>query len=108
MTKRPLRLFTAILAALVLAASCSTTRVLSEGEYRLARNKVDVTNSKSFDSGGLNQYIKQQPNSSFLGISPLVSIYNWASPEDNRFFARMCRKIGTPRSCTARMPSSPA
>ena len=96
MTKRPLRLFTAILAALVLAASCSTTRVLSEGEYRLARNKVDVTNSKSFDSGGLNQYIKQQPNSSFLGISPLVSIYNWASPEDNRFFARMCRKIGTP------------
>ena len=95
MRNRPYRLFTAILAVLVLAASCSTTRVLSEGEYRLAKNKIQVTNSKKFHSGELNQYIKQQPNSSFLGLSPLLSIYNWADPDKETFFARMCRKLGT-------------
>ena len=37
----------AILAAIVLAAalsfSCSTTRVLEDGQYRLAKNKVEIT-----------------------------------------------------------------
>ena len=95
MRNRPQRLFTAMLAALVLAVSCSTTRVLSEGEYMLAKNKVAVTNSKRFDSGGLSQYIKQQPNATLLGWNPLLSIYNWASPADDSFWGRMCRKIGT-------------
>ena len=95
MRNRPYRQFTALLAALVLAASCSTTRVLSEGEYRLAKNRVEVTNSKRFDSGELSQYVKQQPNSTFLGWNPLLSIYNWASPDNDSFWARTCRKIGT-------------
>ena len=95
MRNRPQRLFTAMLAALVLAVSCSTTRVLSEGEYMLAKNKVAVTNSKRFDSGGLSQYIKQQPNAALLGWNPLLSIYNWASPADDSFWGRMCHKIGT-------------
>ena len=95
MRNRPHRQFTALLAALVLAASCSTTRVLPEGEYRLAKNHVEVTNSKRFDSGELTQYVKQQPNSTLLGWNPLLSIYNWASPDDDRFLARTFRKIGT-------------
>jgi outer membrane protein assembly factor BamA len=90
------RQFTALMAVLVLAASCSTTRVLSEGEYRLAKNRIEVTNSRKFDSGGLSQYIKQQPNSTLLGWNPLLSIYNWASPDNDSFAARLCRKIGTP------------
>ena len=95
MRNRPYRLLTALMAALVLAVSCSTTRVLSEGEYMLSRNKVAVTNSKRFDSGGLSQYVKQQPSSTILGWNPLLSIYNWASPADTSFWGKMCRKVGT-------------
>ena len=89
------RQLTALAAILVLAASCSTTRVLSEGEYRLARNSVEITNSKKFDSGEITQYIKQQPNSTLFGWNPLLILYNWASPESDGFFARMCRTLGT-------------
>ena len=89
------RQLTAIAAILMLAVSCSTTRVLSEGEYRLDKNRIEVTNSKKFDAAGLNQYIKQQPNSSLFGWNPLLSIYNWASPDNNSIFARICRAIGT-------------
>ena len=95
MRNRLHRQLTALLAVMVLAASCSTTRVLSEGEYRLAKNRIEITNSKRFDSGELSQYIKQQPNSTLLGWNPLLSIYNWASPDNERFLARMCRKLGT-------------
>ena len=89
------RLFTALAAVLVLAVSCSTTRVLSEGEYMLSKNSIEVTNSKKFDPSSLNQYIKQQPNSTLFGWNPLMSVYNWAAPDDESGMARFLRKIGT-------------
>ncbi|MBR6212667.1 MAG: BamA/TamA family outer membrane protein [Bacteroidales bacterium] len=95
MRNRLHRQFAAFLAFLMLAVSCSTTRVLSEGEYRLAKNSIEVTNSKKFDSGGLNQYIKQQPNSTLFGWNPFIYIYNWVSPDNESGWARFCRTIGT-------------
>ena len=95
MRNRSYRLLTALMAVLVLAVSCSTTRVLPEGEYRLAKNRIEVTNSKKFDPSGLNQYIKQQPNSTILGWNPFLSVYNWASPDNDSGMARILRKIGT-------------
>ena len=95
MRNRLYRLLPALAATLLLAASCSTTRVLPEGEYRLAKNRIEVTNSKKFDPAGLNQYIKQQPNSTLFGWNPFLSMYNWASPENEGFFARLCRSLGT-------------
>ena len=91
----PYRLLPAILAMLVLAVSCSTTRVIPEGEYRLARNGIEVTNSKKFDPSSLNQYIKQQPNSTLFGWNPFLSMYNWADPDKDTGMARFLRKIGT-------------
>ena len=42
------RLF--LIASVLLAAvSCSTTRVLQDGEYRLAKNTVNVVNDKKFN-----------------------------------------------------------
>ena len=35
-----------LLTAAMTAVSCSTTRVLQEGEYRLARNKIEVSGEK--------------------------------------------------------------
>ena len=86
----------ALAAVLALAASCSTTRVLSEGEYMLASNNIEVTNSKKFDPSSLNSYIRQKPTSTLFGFNPFLSIYNWVSPDDDSGWARFCRKIGTP------------
>ena len=36
---------------LLMALSCSTTRVLQEGEYRLARNRIEVINDSRFSLG---------------------------------------------------------
>ena len=51
-----------LLTAAMTAVSCSTTRVLQEGEYRLARNKIEVSGEKNFNAGKLEPYIKQKAN----------------------------------------------
>ena len=45
-------------------ASCSTTRVLADGECRLARNEVHIGGDAKLNAGNLSQYVKQKPNSS--------------------------------------------
>ena len=95
MRMHPYRLLPAILAVLMLAVSCSTTRVIPEGEYRLAKNDIEITNSKKFDPSSLNQYIKQQPNSTLFGWNPFLSVYNWADPDKDTGMARILRKLGT-------------
>ena len=51
--------------------------------------------SKKFDPSSLNQYIKQQPNSTLFGWNPFMSIYNWADPDKETGMAKFLRKIGT-------------
>ena len=82
---------------LCMLASCSTTRSLQEGEYRLAKNTVNVTNGKNSDAKDVQSYIKQKPNPSFaFGWNPFLVVYNWAGRYDNNFLDRLCHKIGTP------------
>ena len=69
MKKGPI-IFSAIATA-ILAASCSTTRVLQDGEYRLAKNKISVSNDKKFNANSLEPYLKQKPNSYFLFDPPI-------------------------------------
>ena len=82
-----------LLLAGLAAVACSTTKVLREGEYRLAGNKVEITNDRRFNANELNPYILQKPNSSVIfGWSPFLYVYNWgkADPEKGGLF----RKIG--------------
>ena len=84
-----------MLSVVMLAVSCSTTRTLAEGEYRLAKNSISVTNSDDFNTSSLGQYIKQEPNSYFLfGWNPFLNIYNWAAEDNDSGWARFCHKIG--------------
>ena len=79
---------------LLLAASCSTTRVLAPGQYRLEKNELIATGDPSFNTSELTPYLRQQPPSSLLfGWDPFLSIYNWSDGSD-RFFSRLFRKIG--------------
>ena len=49
-----------VLAALSMI-SCSTTRVLQDGQYRLAKNKIEIKNDRKFNPNQLQSYLKQKP-----------------------------------------------
>lgn len=87
------RIFFSLILAAVLAAGCSTTRVLGEDEYQLARNSIKVDKA-GVDASELNSYVRQKPNSSFLfGWNPSVAIYNMAGTSTSGF-ANFLRKMG--------------
>ena len=87
------RVITAMLVALSFL-SCSTTRVLQEGEFRLAKNKIIITNDKDFNPNNLNDYLQQKPNSYFIfGWNPFLNIYNWSNGK-GRGWDKFVQKIG--------------
>lgn len=89
--------FIALLVASALSAvSCSTTRLLGDGQYRLAANKVTVEGDASFRAGEVSRYIKQKPNSSFIfGWNPFLSLYNLSGRDTSKVVNRIIRSLGT-------------
>ena len=58
-----------LITALIIFAACSTTRVLQDGEYRLAKNRIIVEDeSKEFNVSKLEPYLKQKPPSAPVNI----------------------------------------
>ena len=96
MSPKQLILSLSVLSAAFLAAvSCSTTRVLGENEYRLAGNKVEITNSKRFNPKEVQSYIKQKPNTYLIGRwNPLLVLYNWSGTDTGKASTRFIRKMG--------------
>ena len=86
------RIIYVVLAAVVLY-SCSTTRVLQDGEYRLQKNSLQVTNDRKFNSRSLEPYIKQKPNSTFLGWNPFLNLYNMANGK-GKGWDKFVNKVG--------------
>ena len=84
-----------ILSALsaLLLLSCSTTRVIPAGQYRLAENKVKVE-GKAVRSSELTSYLTQKPNTTLLGFTPGVALYNWADTSDT-WWNRLIRSLGS-------------
>ena len=91
--KVALRIF--LFASIILAAlSCSTTRVLEDGQYRLAKNKINIENSKTFNPAVLEPYLKQKPNSYFIfGWNPFLNLYNWSNGKGGGW-DRFVQKLG--------------
>ncbi|MGN0190307.1 MAG: POTRA domain-containing protein, partial [Candidatus Cryptobacteroides sp.] len=84
-----------LIAVLLAVSSCSTTRVLRDGEFSLAGAKVSVTNDKNFKESELTPYIQQKPNNNFLfGWNPFVSVYNWSNGKGGPW-DRFVQKLGT-------------
>ena len=78
----------------LLLHSCSTTRVLQDGEYRLAENDIVVTNDKTFNTKSIEPYLKQKPNSYFIfGWNPFLNVYNWTNGK-GKGWDKFIRKIG--------------
>ena len=79
---------------LSLLSSCSTTKVLQDGEFRLARNTLSVTNDKTFNTARIEPYLKQKPNSYFIfGWNPFLNVYNWSNGKGGGW-DRFVQKIG--------------
>ena len=72
--------------------SCSTTKLLPDGTYRLVSNKVTFEGEK-LSPAEVTSYIRQQPNKGqVFGWSPALSIYNWSNGSGkgiNRFWEAM-------------------
>lgn len=86
------RIYAIVLAALA-AVSCSTTKVLSEGECRLVENKVVVVGDGP-SASELQAYIKQKPNDYFIGKwNPFLYVYNWTTGKGTGW-DRFVEKLG--------------
>ena len=80
--------------ALIATFSCSTTRVLQDGDYRLARNKITITNDSEFNPNTLEPYLKQKPNPAFiLGWNPFLYVYNWSNG-NGKAWDKLVQSIG--------------
>ncbi len=87
--KSGLKFISMAVAALALI-SCSTTRALQDGEYRLTKNRIRIENDRDFNPNQLNKYLKQNEN---LGWSPFLYVYNWTNGK-GRGWDRLMKKIG--------------
>lgn len=96
MMKKLLKIALTGLACSLMAISCSTTRVLQEGQKRLQSNELIVVNpSPDFNVNSVSAYVRQTPNSSFFGLNPFLSIYNWSDGKD-KGIKGLFKKIGEP------------
>jgi len=78
----------------LLVSSCSTVKVVPEGEYRLKKNSIEVLNTGRIKEADLLSYVRQKPNSEFLlGWNPFLSIYNWSNGTGNGW-DRFVTKLG--------------
>jgi len=83
----------AILFAAFAAFSCSTTRVLQEGECRLVENNI-VIDGKGPATSDLLPYVKQKPNDYFIGNwNPFLYVYNWSSGNGTKW-DKFVEKLG--------------
>ena len=77
----------AILA--VISLSCSTTRALQDGEFRLAKNRIEIINDKEFNPNVLSPYLKQK----HLGWTPFQYIYNWTNGK-GKSWDKLVKRVG--------------
>lgn len=94
-TERCSRACMAVLAALLLVA-CSPAKFVPDGSYLL--DKVEIkTDVRDIDRSELNEYVRQNPNSSVLGLFRMqLGIYNLSGNDTTRWINRMLRRIGQP------------
>ena len=93
--KRRLGMLSGLLALIGLV-SCSTTRVLSEDQEWLAKNRIVVKGDKQYNGRELQPYLKQKENTSFLfGWKPFLYVYNWQDGK-GKGWDKFVQKIGDP------------
>ncbi len=71
-------------------SSCSSTKVLADGEYRLASTKVKTEGDLSVGDTKVESYIRQK-----AGWNPMVYVYNLSTKSGRGLWSKTMRKIGS-------------
>lgn len=88
---------------LLVAAACSSTKTLSEGQYMLDKNNVEVKDEKGPQFDNLKSYVRPIPNKKFLDLINLRTMaYTGGQPKydkkgnlkDSKFKKRLREKWG--------------
>ncbi|OJX88963.1 MAG: hypothetical protein BGP01_01310 [Paludibacter sp. 47-17] len=89
------RAFIALVAGLMFYA-CSPAKFVPEGSFLL--DKVEVkSDAREIDKSDLDDYVRQSPNSSILGLFRMqLGIYNLSDNDTTRWWNRMLRRVGQP------------
>ena len=91
----PAKAFLPLACLAVLLTACSTTRLLDDGQYRLAANEVRIEGDRSLPVKEVESYIRQKPNAYLIGHwNPFLYVYNWSGRNENKWTNRLLRKIG--------------
>ena len=94
-------ILSALLLAATIAASCAQSHIFAENEYLLAKNKIVVTNSKSYHKSDLTAYLKQTEKANqgmglrWLFSDPVLLDDNLIEPA-----ARVCSATSNTRDTT--------
>lgn len=79
---------TVMSVVLLAICACSTTKVLDEGQYRLAGNRVKIE-GRELKSSDIEPYIRQKAS-----WSPLLYVYNWSRKDGRGLWSRVTRSLG--------------
>lgn len=78
---------------LLVFMACNTTKNIPEGSYLL--DDFNVKHDTKNATSDLEDFVRQQPNSSFLFFGKVgLGIYNMAGQDTSKWTTRMIRKIG--------------
>ena len=82
----------------IFLSGCSVTRKLSDGEYFLQSVKIEddkqTPKKERIPAYTLDEYVRQSPNTRFLGTNFYVWAYNLADPQKQNWWNNLKRKIG--------------
>ncbi|MDR0510808.1 MAG: BamA/TamA family outer membrane protein [Rikenellaceae bacterium] len=89
-----------LLLVLAALASCSATRNVPRGEYLLSKVKLqpdrDHPRKERVGVDDMEKYIRQGPNTRFLGMKVSLAVYNMARPGSEAWLSRLLRRMGSP------------
>lgn len=79
----------------VLAAACSSTKHVPDGEYLLDEVSIQVDDRGDIDKVELYNFLRQQPNHKVLGFARLqLSTYSLSGRDTTKWYNRWLRRIG--------------
>ncbi|MCC8143594.1 MAG: BamA/TamA family outer membrane protein [Tannerellaceae bacterium] len=79
---------------LLLLAACNSTKYVGEGEYLLARVRIE-SDENNYKDNDLKSYIRQQPNFKVFGLAKWqLFVYNWSGPDENKWVNKQLRRMG--------------
>ena len=82
------------LGVIIFFAACSSVKNMPPGAHRLTSNQIVVEGSERVKTKQLNPYLRQRPNTRFLGIHIRLGIHNAAPNCDSCWWKRVLHSLG--------------